>query len=300
MIRLHETSGLSERLDEAKMLAAKVLINQLAGRGILPKIQDAEFKVFSQFGEDGIIQYLVRIAEVPHNAEIFVEFGVESYSEANTRFLLQNNNWRGLVIDGSKRNIDICKSAPIFWKYDLTAFSAFVDAENINKIIGDAGFKGEIGILSIDLDGNDYWVWEKVNAVNPIIVVCEFNSLFGARHAVTIPYDPAFRRTQSHYSNLYFGCSLKALELLGKKKGYALVGTNSNGSNAFFVRRDHLNGLVELSAEEAYVESRFRESRGVNGRLTYLRGTARLDAICDMDLYDIERDEVLPIRTFIE
>ena len=288
---------LTRQLDDISINTAKVLINQNSAKGNLPNIQDAEFKVFSQFGEDGIVQYLIRAVNIPLELNTFIEFGVENYSEANTRFLLMNNNWRGFIIDGDSNNIAQCKSSDIYWKYDLTALSAFITAENINALISRKGLTGDVGLLSIDIDGNDYWVWESIEVIKPVLVICEFNSVFGIKHAVTIPYDPKFKRGDAHYSNLYFGCSLRALEILAKRKGYALVGVNSAGNDAFFVRQDYLCELSELSAEEAYVESQFRESRGQDNNLTYLSGNQRLTEISDMQLYDIELDKLITIKS---
>ncbi len=110
---------------------------------------------------------------------------------------------------------------------------------------------------------------------------------------MTVPYDSRFYRRAAHYSDLYFGCSLKALEIVGRKKGYALVGSNSAGNNAFFVKRERLNGQPELTAEQAYVESRFRESVDRSGNFTYLSGSARLREISDMPLFDIEKNAIV-------
>ena len=101
--------------------------------------------------------------------------------------------------------------------HDLKPVPAFVTAENINTLIRDNGFAGEVGILSIDIDGNDYWVWKAISCVQADIVICEYNSRFGSERAVTIPYDPNFYRTEAHSSNLYFGASIRALTLLGQK-----------------------------------------------------------------------------------
>lgn len=283
---------------DAKMLAAKLLIRDLersCGQAEPIQIAAAEFKVFSQFGEDGIIQYLVRRAQIPAQLRSFVEFGVESYSEANTRFLLLNDNWRGLIMDGDPANIGPVKSSAMYWRHDLTAKAAFVDRDNIDRLISSAGFSGEIGLLSIDIDGNDYWVWERVTEINPVIVIVEYNSVFGPAQAVSVPYDPGFRRSQAHYSHLYWGCSLRALEHLGRSRGYALVGSNSAGNNAFFVRRDRLNGQPELTAQQAYVESRFRESRDLEGRLNYLSGSARRQEIAHLPVIDVERDTTIMV-----
>lgn len=284
---------ISRQVHDAKILAAKALISQTALAGTLDDIRAAEFKVFSQFGEDGIIQYLIRQVQVPAQSRTFVEFGVESYDEANTRFLVLNDNWRGLIMDGSSSNMRRVRNSSIYWRHNIVAVDAFIDADNINSLIKDAGFSGEIGLLSVDIDGNDYWVWEKIDVVNPIIVVAEYNSVFGSRHAVTVPYDKAFNRARAHSSHLYWGASLKALVELGNRKGYAFVGSNNAGNNAFFVRRDRLNGQRELTAAEGYVESQFRESRDDAGNLTFLSGAARLQKIIDMPIYDVERNAVV-------
>jgi hypothetical protein len=286
---------LHEQVCEAKVLAARVLINQMKGRGVVGSFQEAEFKVFSQFGDDGIIQYFIHHVAVPREQRVFIEFGVENYEESNTRFLLMNDNWRGLIMDSSPVNMAHVRTSSYYWKHDLTAVAAFIDKENVNELFRGQGFTGEIGLLSIDIDGNDYWVWDRIEAVNPIIVVVEYNSIFGARHAVTIPYDPSFSRSQAHYSNLYWGSSLKALYLLAQHKGYALVGCNSVGNNAYFIRRDKLGPLKELTAEEGYVESRYRESRGWSGELTFLKGLERLSEICKMDVFDVEKNRVVKI-----
>ena len=210
--------------------------------------------------------------------------------------MLINNNWRGLIIDGSPENIAHVRDTSLFWNSNLTAVSCFIDADNINALFSKNGFANEdVGLLSIDIDGNDYWVWEKISVIEPIVVVVEYNSVFGPLHAVTVPYDPKFLRSKAHSSCLYFGASLRALELLGNRKGYALVGCNSAGNNSFFVRRDHLNFIPELSAKDAYVESQFRESRDEFGNPTFTSGFARLELIMKMPVYDVERNIILNI-----
>ena len=182
-------------------------------------------------------------------------------------------------MDSSPANMSHVRTSPYFWKCDLTAVATFINRENINDLLDDQGFSGRIGLLSIDIDGIDFWVWERIEVANPIVVIVEYNSVFGVEHAVTIPYDPDFRRTRAHYSNLYWGCSLRALCLLAERKGYVFVGCSSVGNNAYFVRRDKLGPLKELSAEQGYVMSRFRESRDISGQLNYLTGKDRLQEI---------------------
>jgi len=233
-----------------------------------PTLQSNEFQVYSQWGEDGIIQYLLRHVSIPN--KLFVEFGVENYQEANTRWLVEGHNWSGLVLDGSPQHVEAIKCDAIYWKHQLKAVSAFVDADNINRLIGDNGISGDIGLLSVDIDGMDYWVWKAIDVISPAIVIVEYNSLFGPTQAVTVPYDPGFVRQKAHYSWSYYGASLAALVSLGKIKGYAFVGSNSAGNNAFFVRKDLLRApLKELTAQEGYVQRAFREARDREGNLTF-------------------------------
>jgi len=290
-----QVTKMREEVTETKMLMLRVLIDLMKGERIGRSIHEAEFKVSSQFGEDGIIQYLIHHVGIPEDQRIFVEFGAENYEEANTRFLLTNNNWRGLVMDASAENMLHVRTSPYYWRYDLTAVAALITRENINDLLIANGFSGNLGLLSIDLDGNDYWVWKNIRVIDPILVVIEFNSLFGIQHAVTIPYDPDFHRTRAHYSNLYQGCSLRALCLLAEQKGYMFVGCNSGGNNAFFVRKDKIGPLKALSIEEGYVVSRFRESRAKSGELTHLSGEERLREIADLSIYDIEQDRTTSI-----
>lgn len=232
-------------------------------------LRESEFQVFSQFGEDGIIQYLVE--RVPIESERFIEFGVENYTEANTRFLLENNGWSGLILDSSRDHIKHIRGQEYYWKHELTAVEAMIDRDNVNTLFREHGFDGEIGLLSVDIDGNDYWIWEAVDAVNPPIVIVEYNHRFGSERPVTIPYSPEFNRMEAHHSAIYYGASLAALTKLAGRKGYDLVGCNGGGNNAFFVRSDLRPDTVPAaSVEEAFVAGKFRESRDKEGRLAYL------------------------------
>jgi hypothetical protein len=282
-----------ERLDDVAVLQGRMLARQNAGRE-LRNIHEAEFKVFSQFGDDGIVDYLVGHIGIPRDRERFVEIGVEDYREANTRFLLVNRNWSGLIVDGGDAHVRAVRDSPLMWRHDVNPVSAFVDRETVNDVLQEHGFASDLGLLSVDVDGNDYWIWEAITA-DPIAVVVEYNSLFGPQRAVTIPYDRAFDRTLAHFSNLYFGASLRALAELGERKGYVLVGSNSAGNNAYFVRRDHAAGLPQPSVAEAYVESLYRESRDEEGSLTFLRGGERRAEIASLNVLDLERDELVPV-----
>ena len=265
-------------------------LNENMKERFLDDIKLAEFKVFSQWGDDGIIQFLVNYLDIKDKR--FVEFGVENYTECNTRFLLINNNWSGLVMDGSSANIEQVQKEDIYWKHDLTARAEFVTAENINELLSKNGFTGEIGLLHIDVDGNDYWIWKAIEVANPVIIIVEYNSVFGYDKPWTIPYKSDFVRTNVHFSNLYFGASVLSFCDLGRDKGYAFIGCNSNGNNAYFIRKDKLQGIKEKSPKDGFVLSRFSESRNDAGHLTFVRGEERLEIIKGLSVYNT-RDGVI-------
>lgn len=289
----HRIDQLMTRVDALQLAIGRIEQRQL--KMVNPeRLQDNEFKVYSQWGEDGIIQFLLRKIDI--RDRIFVEFGVEDYKEANTRFLLQNDYWSGLVLDGSKDNIQAIKRDPIYWARNLKAECAFITRENINDLIANNGICGNIGLLSIDIDGNDYWVWEAIDCINPVIVICEYNSLFGCRRPVAVPYDASFVRRQAHYSMIYYGASIAALHRLGTKRGYSLIGTNRSGCNAFFVRDDSLGDLRTYSPEQAYMRVQSRESHDINGNLTFLGHDQEVELISEMPLFDLELQRTVRVK----
>jgi hypothetical protein len=198
-------------------------------------------------------------------------------------------------MDSDERNIAYLRHDPVYWRHELHAKCAFITAENIDELIAHDVSTSDIGLLSIDIDGNDYWVWRSIKSVNPRIVVAEYNSVFGPREAVTVPYDPKFQRTRAHHSNLYWGASLSALCDLAVEKGYRFAGCNSAGNNAFFVREDCAGRIRAVTAEEGYVRSKFRESRDTNGTLTFATADERLALIADMNVYDVRRKASVPV-----
>ncbi|HEX3920085.1 MAG TPA: hypothetical protein VHW60_22330 [Caulobacteraceae bacterium] len=220
-------------------------------------LREVEFQVFSQFGDDGIIQYLTQGLGIQERT--FVEIGVEDYTESQTRFLLVKDKWSGLVVDGSDKNVAYIHDDPISMLFDVKARQAFVTAENVNDIITEGGVSGRIGLLSIDIDGMDYWVWNAVSVVDPAIVVIEYASLFGAERSIVVPYDPKFHRYYPDPSRLFYGASLGAMRHLAEAKGYVFIGTNSNGNNAYFVRREYAETPLIQALEPSYTLATFSE-----------------------------------------
>lgn len=286
-------NGLS-RLDRSLQLQGRVAAMQVAARDKIRDLSDVEFRVCSQWGEDGIIEWLCH--KLPGVSRSFIEFGVESFAEANCRFLIENRGWRGLVMDGSASHMGNLRQETLYWRHDLTAVTAFITAENINALIKASGFAGELGILSVDIDGNDYWVLQAINCVNPAIIICEINGNFGDLQPLSIPYHPAFQRLQTHHSGQYFGCSVEAAKLLCSRKGYAFIGTNTNGVNAFFVRNDLAGPVIDSIAEVRAWAPRHRDSRNQNGQLDFTRGLARYELIADMPVVDLRSEKLVALR----
>ena len=210
--------------------------------------------------------------------------------------MLFNNNWSGLVIDGCKKNINFIKKDLIYWKYDLVAVNSFITKENINTLISDYTKNQDIGLLSLDIDGNDYWIWDSINCINPRIVVCEYNSAFGSSRKVSVPYKSDFVRSKEHYSDLYFGASLGAFCDLAEKKGYDFIGTSSAGVNAYFVRKDLSGPFIKYNSENGFNESANRDSRNEKGELLFLRHHERLNLIKELLVYDIEKEQNIKIK----
>lgn len=255
-------------------------------------INDYEFKIFSQFGDDGIIQYLIKNVAIEN--ETFIEFGVENYLESNTRFLMMNNNWSGFVMDGSEKAMHSLTKQHWYWKYNLTQKAVFIDADNINELLLATGFSN-IGLLHIDIDGNDYHILAKtdLSTLNPSIIIMEYNSVFGKERPITVPYRKDFIRTKAHYSNLYFGASLAALTHIADIKGYSLVACNLAGNNAYFVRNDLLNEKVkERDIETVFINSKFRESRNIDYSLSFLKEKERFEIIKGLDVINVVTNEL--------
>jgi len=214
------------------------------------------YKTYSQTDEDGIIAEIFN--RIGTTNQRFIEFGVETGIECNTMNLLIQG-WSGLWLDGSAQNIQ--RISETLGAYQaagqLTAVQAFIMAENINDLFTQNGFTGEIDLLCVDIDGNDYWVWQAINVVNPRVVIVEFNGTWRPPTAVVQPYRADY---MWNGQDNYFGASLKAYEKLGAQKGYSLVGVNYGGGNAFFVRNDLVSEekfLAPFTAEQHYEPPRF-------------------------------------------
>ena len=212
------------------------------------------YRCFSQNDEDGMIDEVFR--RIGTSNRFFVEFGVETGVENNTLALLLAG-WRGLWIEADPAFIDRLRVdfATALSTQQLTLVGDLVTAENIESLFAQAAIPNEPDLLSIDIDGNDFWVWKAISKVRPRVVVIEYNASLGRSARVVQEYSPRSRWD----GTVAFGASLAALTDLAAEKGYSLVGCGLTGVNAFFVRNDCLDDrfLSPYTADQHYEPPRY-------------------------------------------
>jgi hypothetical protein len=283
----------------------KQLINSitLSGKACLLKnelkyenfksINDAELKIFSQNGEDGIIDFLLYKLSIKNPR--FIEIGVENYDESNTRFLYESCDSKGLIIDGSF-DVEELKNKLEYWKGRISLVNQFVTTENINLILEKENFTNNLDLFSIDIDGIDYWIIKKLPKKISKIFVAEYNPVFGPDLEITIPNINNFDRTKYHYSNLCWGMSLRALIKLMNLKGYFFVGTNLFKNNAFFILSEYKNDFINLIKSinlnnlASYTNHSFMESRDQDSKLSYLNRDEQISKIKECEVVDLSEE----------
>ena len=281
--------GISKDLQNLKFLLGQNSI--LTSRSMSEKfidLWDAEVKVFSQWGEDGILDFICE--KIGLAKPKVLEIGAGNFTECNSRFLVENRNASVVLVDGRKDLVHNVNSSSLKWKTHIFAFEEWVTSKNINEIIRSAKNKiSNIDIFSIDLDGNDYWIVEAADLHEIQLIVVEYNPLFGSDFAVSVPSDDFFNRRAKHHSCLYYGASLRAFNHILNQKGFVFIGSNRVGNNAFFVRQE-IVGKINLpipSDLSIYTDWRIRESRDSSGKLNYISGSDRLNEIKDLPLKDV-------------
>ena len=268
-----------------------------------PKIKtfsETGYKVFSQNGEDGFIDYLLFSLNITKPK--FVEIGIGTYKECNTRFLFERIAPEGLVIDYIEDLEKKIKKNIRFWKGDRTVINQLVDPDNIITILEKNNFHTGTDLFSLDIDGIDYWILDKLPENFSKICVIEYNSVFGDELEITIPNKKNFTRKEYHFSHLCYGVSLKALIKKMSEKGFIFVGSNELNNNAFFVQKKYQNNLnidlPDTSYLKKFTNSNIRESRDRNGNLNYLRKEERLKAIENCEVIDLSspKKEIIKIK----
>jgi hypothetical protein len=237
---LLERSG-AGTVSPANNVSQLILLNQyrdlLHGSKPLPSLADVEFRAFSQQGEDGILLYVFALLGMGERrcVEICAGDGIE----CNTANLIVNHGWNGLLFDGDKRLVE--KGRAYYSRLgDTSAYPpAFVNAwitrENVNELLKQNGFVGPVDLLSLDLDGVDYWIWQAIDVIRPRVVIAEVQCIWGADRSVSVPYSETFKAPVHDRFKVYCGASLPAFAKLARAKGYRLVGVQRLGFNAVFV-----------------------------------------------------------------
>jgi hypothetical protein len=238
-------------------------------------LADTGFKVFSQHEEDGLLLFIFAVIGIKHKT--FVDIGSNDGVNSNCANFAVNFGWHGVFIDGDKtaikRGLHFYKRYPDPWHYPPKFVCQKVTMENINEIITEAGFQGEIDLLSIDIDGNDYWIWDALEVISPRVIVVEANVELGYNNVI-VPYNAAYSHLKRH--PVYHGASPVAFNYLANKKGYKLVGANNYGHNMIFIKKElGYNYLPEVTVESilqhfSTIES-FKEFEAVKN-LDFIRG----------------------------
>ena len=258
----------------------------------ITNIRDAEVKIFSQFGEDGIIDFLLYKLNLTNHIA-FLEIGTGDYEEANTRFLCETRNCRGLLIDKIK-DLKFVQKRDFFWKNDLYFCQKTITPSNISSIINSYGFKNDCNLLSIDIDGNDFWVLKNIELSHVDIVVAEYNPLFGSNLSLTVPQDDNFDRNR--FKKIFYGASLTAIIELMESKGFMFVGANSACNNAFFINKNKKEFLSNLKVEESkeYTKFTFREIKENSYKENQISNL--IDKIEDFEIYDLSKKKTFRIK----
>ena len=220
----------------------------------LPELEEVEFRAYSQNGEDGLLLYIFSL--IGSTNKRCIEICAGNGIECNTANLIVNHGWHGLLVDGDKANV---KQGRAFYANCRDTFSwppkfvqAWITTDSVNRLIQDNWFAGEIDLLSLDLDGNDYWIWEAINCIEPRAVILEYQNAWGPEESVTQCYDPDFE-SKPGSRGLPSGASLPAFVKLGRSKGYRLVGCQRYGFNAVFLKDGVGNDLFpEIPAQACF------------------------------------------------
>jgi hypothetical protein len=247
-------------INKGAQILLRLRYRELVTQGLpLPLFHDVEFRNFSQNGEDGILHYIFSLIGTTNRR--VVEMCAGNGIQCNATNLLINHGWRGYLFDGDKNNVttgsnffracaDTFIAPPVFQH-------AWITAENVNQLLAEQEVAGEIDLLSLDLDGVDYWIWKALDIISPRVVILEFQGALGANVSCTVPYEPEFRADfAGQIGPLYCGASLAAFTKLAEIKGYRLIGVNSYYFNAFFIRKDIAEDILpEVSVPSCLLES---------------------------------------------
>ncbi len=230
--------------DSLNQQLQKVLINQykmIHAGGSTPyaQISEAGFRCYSQFEEDGIILYV--LSTIGFKTKTVVEICCGTGEECMASNLILNHGFQGFLFDGDEYNI---ARANAFFKGKKDCLltpphlkQAWITRDNVNDLLRESGASGEVDLLSLDIDGNDYYIWEAITEISPRLCIFETHNIIPGDLSITIPYEPRFNWEKDGNED-FRSVSLLAMTKLSEKKGYRLIGGHKHGFNVLFLRDD--------------------------------------------------------------
>ena len=257
------------QLDQIAIANQYRLMKKILAPGEMPSFKDVGFRVHSEFEEDGILLYIFTIIGTTNKRVVEICAGDGTTCMAAN--LILNHGWEGLLFEGDKNAVDngikFYATHPSTFLFPPIFKHAWLTRDNIDQLIGENGFNQEIDLLSLDIDGNDYYVMEAITVIKPRVIICETHNIIPSNIAVTIPYKPDFNRMEDLHPE-FMSVSLLAMTKLLNKKGYRLIGSHRHGFNAIFMLNDvgsdyfpevsvesvHNNGYTKLRSATAWKE----------------------------------------------
>lgn len=276
----------------------KILLNQAAIISFLNSQNKKNIvgSYFSQWNEDGIIQILIQKLQIKNKR--FIEIGVGDFFESNCRLILQKDNWEGYIFEASKQYSNIIKNSNFFWKYNLNHTCVFVSKRNINKLISPIVKYQDIGIFSLDIDGNDFHVLKAIDKLKFEVIVVEFNPRFNSVLPLSVPYNESFSRSKKNNEVIYYGANLMAFKIYLEEKGFRLLCVNSHNSNAFFVQENSYKKIRHLFPRPKKLTPIFDEACAKNK--TKISNREMLRTLKDKPLENTQSGEILSISKLLK
>lgn len=229
-------------------------------RDQLPRFNDTGFRVYSQFEEDGLLLYIFSLIGTTNKRVVEICAGVGW--ECMAANLIVNHGWDGLLFDGGPENVQ--RGTEFYRRHPNTSLKppkfvhAWITAKNINDLISKEDFAGEVDLLSLDIDGNDYWIWKAIDVIRPRVCLFETHNVIPLPLSLTVPYEPSrcalsLPEPESDFRSV----SLAAMTKLSKSKGYRLVGAHRLGFNVFYMRNDVAADIFPEIPETAVHDNEF-------------------------------------------
>lgn len=233
-------------LESQNQQIQRQIVNQYRhcrSRGVKPyeKLVDAGFRVHSEFEEDGIILYVLSMIE-PRSRRV-VEMCCGDGNQCMATNLILNHGFTGVLFEGDPSQA--AQAHKYFESKQDTKLmppkivGGWITRENINSLLDEHDASGEVDLLSLDIDGNDYWVLQAIRNLNPRLIVCETHDIIPSHLSLVMPYDPEFNfRSKPNLEQDFRSASLRAMTNLCRERGYRLIGSHRHGFNVFYLRND--------------------------------------------------------------